>query len=312
MPTSPLDYSRGITFGYNPLDRRSEEREDGVLLAAALADAQARTYVLSGDRLLIRPGAADPGTHDPAAARDLGIDMATALLLGWLPNGSPRFAARLSVDPDGLFGGYELVDLRTLAQEALIGADSYGPVAQARSMLGWHERHGFCANCGHATTIALGGYRRDCPSCAAQHFPRIDPVAIMLVSLGDRILLGRGTRFRTGNFSCLAGFVEPGETIEDAVRRETFEEAGIRVGRVRYHASQPWPFVSTLMIGCIGEALNEDIVMDATELEACRWFSRAEVSRMVEGTHPDGITCPPRLAIARHLIDHWLQTPSTG
>ena len=117
-------------------------------------------------------------------------------------------------------------------------------------MLFWHQRHGFCAVCGSPTTVALGGYRRDCAACGAQHFPRTDPVAIMLIHDGDRALLGRQARFKTGMYSCLAGFVEPGETLEDAVRRETFEEAGIKVGRVAFHASQPWPFPSSLMLGC--------------------------------------------------------------
>lgn len=313
MPQPFLDHSSQITFARNPLDRRSEAREDGVLLAAALKDARARVFLLIGDRLLVRAAASDTGTHDLEAAGAFGVDMASALLLGWLPDGSPRFAARLRSEPaTTLPEGLRLVDLRTLAAEGLVDVDAFGQVAQARSMLGWHERHGFCANCGHATAVAVGGYRRDCPNCAAHHFPRVDPVAIMLVSRGERILLGRQTRFAPGRYSCLAGFVEPGETVEDAVRRETYEEAGIRVGTVRFHASQPWPFVSTLMLGCIGEALTEDIVMDGAELEDCRWFSRGEVSSMVAGTHPAALSCPPRLAIARHLIEFWLGAPASS
>ena len=135
--------------------------------------------------------------------------------------------------------------------------------------------------------MRIGGYRRDCPNCGAEHFPRTDPVVIMLAIDGERCLLGRQARFAPGMYSCLAGFVEPGETIEDAVRRETAEEAGITVGRVRYHASQPWPFPSSLMIGCHAEALSRDIVRDDAELEACRWFSRAEVRAMLAG-RPSG------------------------
>ncbi|HUG62635.1 MAG TPA: NAD(+) diphosphatase [Methylomirabilota bacterium] len=306
MLVTSADRSRAIPFGDNPLDRWSEKREDGVMLADALRDPRARVYLFASDRLLTRAGETDSATCSLADAEALGASPAGALLLGLLPDGAPRFAARLAADPDPV-EGIDLTDLRTLAAEGRFEAGVYGQLAQARSMLGWHERHGFCANCGHPTAVALGGYRRDCGHCAAQHFPRVDPVAIMLVSDGDRALLGRQARFRTGNYSCLAGFVEPGESMEDAVRRETFEEAGIRVGRVTFHSSQPWPFVSSLMLGCHAEALSTEITVDETELEDCRWFGRGEVARMVAGTHPDGLTCPPPLAIARHLIEHWLR-----
>jgi NAD+ diphosphatase len=301
MTEMPLDASGAITFGRNPIDRRSEARENGAVMATALADARARAFALIADRVVLAEGSEEP-TFDLATVAGLGADPAALLLLGWLPDGAPRFAARLPADPPGRV----LVDLRTLAGEGTMPPELYGQLAQARSMLSWHERHGFCANCGAPTTIGAAGYRRDCAACGAQHFPRTDPVAIMLVSDGDRALLGRQARFRPGSYSCLAGFVEPGETLEAAVRRETFEEAGIRVGRVRFHASQPWPFVSSLMLGCHGEALSTEIAMDANELEDCRWFHRDEVRAMRDGTHPDGLTCPPPLAIARHLIEAWL------
>jgi NAD+ diphosphatase len=150
--------------------------------------------------------------------------------------------------------------------------------------------------------MKIGGYRRDCPACGAQHFPRTDPVAIMLTVHGDRCLLGRQRRFLPGMYSCLAGFIEPGETIEDAVRRETREESGILVGRVDYRASQPWPFPASLMIGCVAEALTTEITRDDEELEDCRWFDRDEVRRMFAGDHPDGLLPPNRIAIAHHLL----------
>ncbi len=298
------DPSCAIPYGLNPLDRRSEKRGNAAELEAARSHPHARAYLLAGDRVLLA-GGDDAAAHAPDLARGLGVELATAMLLGWQADGAPRLAGAL---PAGMEppAGMEFVDLRSIAAEARVSPGVLGQLAQARSMLAWHARHGFCANCGHATAIAIGGYRRDCPSCAAQHFPRVDPVAIMLVTDGERALLGRQAHFRAGSYSCLAGFVEPGETLEDAVRRETFEEAGIRVGRVRFHASQPWPFVSSLMLGCIGEALSAEIVMDETELEDCRWFPREEVIRMVRGDHPGGLACPPRLAIARHLIEHWL------
>ena len=181
-------------------------------------------------------------------------------------------------------------------------------MAQAASLLAWHASHRFCGKGGNATEIRAGGYKRVCVSCGAEHFPRTDPVVIMLAVTRDACLLGRGRHFGQGMFSALAGFVEPGETIEGAVRRETLEESGIRLGRVAYHASQPWPFPYSLMIGCYGEALNEDMQADLEELEACRWFSRAEISSMLRKEHPDGLFVPPRAAIAHHLIRHWAET----
>ena len=149
---------------------------------------------------------------------------------------------------------------------------------------------------------AEGGYRRHCASCGLDHFPRTDPVAIIVVIDGERLLLGRQKHFAPGVYSALAGFMEPGETIEDCARREVFEEAGIRVGKVDYYASQPWPFPANLMIGLIGEALNSDIVVDQVELEDARWFTRAEALAMLADTHPDGMKVPTPMAIAHHLL----------
>ena len=181
-----------------------------------------------------------------------------------------------------------------------------GALAQGAALLAWNQNHRFCARWGSPTEMRAGGYKRLCVQCGAEHFPRTDPVAIMLTVTRDRCLLGRGRHFAPGMFSALAGFVEPGETIEDAVRRETLEESGIRLGRVQYFASQPWPFPYSLMIGCFGEALNEDIHADLSELEACRWFERDEVRAGLEKRHPDGIFMPPKGAIAHHLIRTWV------
>jgi NAD+ diphosphatase len=156
--------------------------------------------------------------------------------------------------------------------------------------------------------MRAGGYKRHCLNCNSEHFPRTDPVAIMLAVTQDRCLLGRSPHFIPGMYSALAGFIEPGETIEAAVRRETLEESGIRLGRVAYHASQPWPFPYSLMIGCFGEALNEDISFDGTELEDCRWFGRDEVRAMIAGDASSGIFVPPKAAIAHHLIRAWAES----
>jgi NAD+ diphosphatase len=165
--------------------------------------------------------------------------------------------------------------------------------ATAKAVLGWHASHGFCATCGARSEVAQAGWRRDCPACGTQHFPRTDPVVIMLVTRGDRVLLGRSPGWPEGMASLLAGFVEPGETVEAAVRREVREEAGVEVGRVGYLASQPWPFPASLMLGCRGEALSEAIRRDPVELEWAGWVSRARLFGIFEGRDP---SCARRAA----------------
>jgi NAD+ diphosphatase len=295
-----VEPSAFIGFAGNRIDRRSEKRDEQAV-ATALADPAARLYLFHGDKAVLRDS--DP-LFTPVEADGLGTQRDGAVLLGWTPAG-PRLAMVLPADASLDETRVRLVDLRSLAVEGAVAGQHLGALAQARSLTGWHLRHGFCAVCGTKTVMRMGGYRRDCPSCGAEHFPRTDPVVIMLAIDGERCLLGRQARFAPAMYSCLAGFVEPGETIEDAVRRETAEEAGITVGRVRYHASQPWPFPSSLMIGCHAEATSRDITRDETELEACRWFGRAEVHAMLAGRHPEGLRCPPEIAIAHHLIRAW-------
>ena len=292
-------------FAANRIDRRSEHRgPDSV--PAALADLSARFYLFHGDRVFTR--VAEP-LFALADAVELGAAVKSAVLLGWSGD-APRLAAT-APEPAADLAAVTLTDLRALATTGAATPEHLGALAQARSLLYWHSRHGFCANCGAATAATNGGYRRDCPECKAEHFPRTDPVVIMLAILGqgagERVLLGRQPRFPPGMYSALAGFLEPGETIEAAVRRETQEEAGVRIGRVRYHASQPWPFPASLMIGCHAEALSETIVRDATELEDCRWFNRAEVAAMLDGRHPEGFKAPNPIAIAHWLVRAWLE-----
>jgi NAD+ diphosphatase len=177
--------------------------------------------------------------------------------------------------------------------------------ASAKSVLAWHDSHRFCSKCGHKSEAADAGWRRTCPECGTFHFPRTDPVVIMLILSGDNVLVGRSPGWPEGMYSLLAGFLEPGETIEAAVRREVFEEAGITVGAVSYLASQPWAFPSSLMIGCYGEATSTDITLDPIELEDARWVSRADMVRASNGEHPE--IMPARNgAIAHFLLENWL------
>jgi NAD+ diphosphatase len=178
--------------------------------------------------------------------------------------------------------------------------------AAALSLSRWHSRHRFCANCGHSTMVVRGGWSRRCPSCTAEHFPRVDPVVIMLAEHDGKLLLGRQPQYPPGRYSALAGFVEVGEDVEAAVARELFEEAGVRVRKVRYVASQPWPFPSSLMLGCHAETEGPDLCIDAAELEDARWFSREQVAAALEGRPGASFEPPPRTAIARTLLEQWL------
>ncbi len=301
-----------LGFAANILDRSGAERESAAL-AAPEGDPRTRMVVIAGD-LAILSAVPEGATALLAPGRIATAEFGERVFLGRL-DGAPVVAAsidparaeELRADP-----AFLVLDLRTIAVQGTVPAGETGMLAQAKSLLLWHSRHRFCAQCGAATAPAQAGLRRDCPACAAQHFPRTDPVTIMLVARGESCLLGRQARFPAGSYSCLAGFVSPGETIEDAVRREVREEAGIGVGRVRYLLSQPWPFPSSLMIGCLGETLDEAIVIDRDELEDARWFSRDEAASMLERRHPDGLVTPPPMAIAHHLIRAWVEGATPG
>jgi NAD+ diphosphatase len=230
------------------------------------------------------------------------------------PSGANGERRRPPGDADG---AVRPVGLRE-ALAVLDPADA-GLAAHAAALLNWHRRHPFCAVCGHASEIAEAGMVRVCPRCGAHHFPRTDPVVIMVVCDGDRVLLGRNQRWPPRRYSALAGFVEPGETLEEAVRREVAEEAGVEVGTPRYVASQPWPFPASLMVGFEADWTGGEPRRQDDELEDVRWFSRAEVAAAAAldadgwGREPEttggGLLLPPRLAIARQLIDRWLAPP---
>jgi NAD+ diphosphatase len=302
--------SASIGFNFNPLDRHSGKRDDHAFVERLRSDPAARFLVFDGDVPLLKRGSA----YDPwfAAGETAAFGQPLqSLFLGEDTDGSGRFALGFTLDlapqEPSSGTGYERIDLRSLALQDLVGAGTLGMLAEAKSMLDWHRRHAFCANCGAASRITMAGWQRICDVCNARHFPRVDPVVIMLAIDGERCLLGRQPHFAPGMYSALAGFVEPGETAEDAVRREVMEEAGVKCGQVVYFASQPWPFPSSLMIGCFAQASDTDIVVDRDELEDARWFSRKEVAAMLAGTHADGLSAPKPFAIAHHLLRAYVE-----
>ena len=291
------------------IERAAELRIDAAAMAALVKHPGAGTYVIGGEWIVAKKGSPlNEPLFTPAEAHELG-STAETIFLGLL-DGVPRFGHGLSPQSAEALksrGDLLVTDLRSIAVQGLVAADDLPPIAEAKAVLHWHARHRFCPNCGAATRLVCGGWRRDCPQCKAEHFPRTDPVVIMLAIDGDRCLLGRSPRFVPTMWSCLAGFVEPGESIEDAVHRETREEAGITCGRVVYFASQPWPFPTSLMIGCHAEALTHEIVVDREELEDARWFSKEEIETMLMRKHPQGLTTPPPVAIAHHIIRAWVE-----
>ena len=295
-------------FAGNPLDRVSQRRQDAGWVASLLEDPATRVLPLHGLKPQIRhssPAALDWQGVGPW--RPLIDDGSTLILLG-MREGRAYFAldaTSAEIPPDG-----DSVAMDARAAAPIIDGGEAAILAEARSLIDWHARHRYCAQCGTPSAVVSGGWVRHCPNCKAHHFPRVDPVVIMLAVSGERCLLGRGHRRPGARFSCLAGFMEPGETLEEAVRREVLEESGIQVGRVRYLASQPWPFPSSLMMGFLGEALTEEITIDPEELAEVRWFERDEVRAMVERSRSDDpvpglATLPPPLAIGHQIARRW-------
>jgi NAD+ diphosphatase len=273
-----------------------------------------RAYVLYRDSLLVkREGDRVRALLTIDEALKAGANPGT-IFLG-LRDGAAVFGMGMSPAAAEALAGRDdttLTELRGMAMQGAVPPEQLGTIAMAKSMVSWHQRHGFCASCGTKTAMREGGWKRECPACKTEHFPRTDPVVISLVASGDKCLLGRQKQFPPGMYSCLAGFVEAAETIEDAVRREIFEESGIRCAEVTYYMTQPWPYPSSLMIGCNARALNEDIVVDHTELEDARWFSRDEARQMLLRQHPNGLAGPHPFAIAHHLVGRWLHGTETA
>ncbi|MCB6179553.1 NAD(+) diphosphatase [Rhodobacter sp. Har01] len=305
----------GMAFIGSELDRAQELRTDPEALAALAAAG--RVLPFWRGRPLI--GAEAAGWLD--AGHPILAAAAETVFLGRL-DGRGMFAADVSARPleAGAAATGSSFDVGDLADPEAPAGLAYADLRQqmtaldpveaelaatGRALLEWHRSHRFCAACGTPSLAVRGGWQRQCPACGAEHFPRTDPVVIMLVTLGNRTLLGRSPGWPPGMFSCLAGFVEPGETLEAAVRREVAEETGLRCGPVRYLASQPWPFPSSLMLGARTEAETEALTPDPSEIEEALWIGREELLTVFAGTHPR-IRAPRRGAIARHLLAMWL------
>jgi NAD+ diphosphatase len=298
-----------IAFCGNRLDRAGNKRGDEAWLAELRASPSVRVLPLFKLQPLLQGAEGGDASElcfvDGVRASALAGDGAAEVFLG-LDGETAYFARDVSALPDtstvSEFGHFR----EARAAASVLPQEQIAILGQAKALLDWHARHQFCARCGSSTTLADAGYRRVCPSCKAEHFPRTDPAVIMLATADDHCLLARNKRFAGGLYSTLAGFVEPGESIEEAVRREVMEEVSLRIGRVRYFASQPWPFPSSLMIGCFAKSLTRDIAVDGNEIVAAQWFERQTVRRLISGESKE-INLPRRDAIAFHLVKTWAE-----
>ena len=288
-----------LSFTGNPLDRASAQRSDPDWLAAQQARADARFLPIWQAKPLVAGARAAF-----LSASDLHLLPDQLCVFLGLSGGQPFFAAAMAPSEEPPLA--TLGEFRDMRAAAFVLPDQETAIAgQAKALIDWHHRHRFCANCGGETAAADAGYRRDCPQCGTQHFPRTDPVVIMLPVLGEECLIGRNARFPGGLYSAFAGFLEPGETVEEAVRRELHEEVALKVGRITYHASQHWPFPSSLMLGCYAEALSKDFVIDEREISDARWLTKAEARERLAKDFDDGMKMPTSIAIARVLIADW-------
>lgn len=301
------------------LDRQSDKRSDAAYLDKLLAAEEARFLVLADQKPVIESN--EERTKGSirwftrADLERLGMPIGDALFLGTEPkSGAGRFAIAVTEHrarnaPGGLEIMRPIVDLRSLAMQGVLPSEELSLLGLAKALAAWHENTRCCGHCGGTTLVKDGGWRRKCWACGQEHFPRTDPVVIMLIVDRERdaCLLGHEARFNENMWSTLAGFIEPGEDIEHAVRRETLEETNIQVGEVRFHSAQPWPFPHSLMLGCIGFAKTTEITIDPKEIVDARWYPRAEIKQMLEGTHPQGLWVPGQQAIARALITAFVE-----
>ena len=308
------DHDHGHVFTGSPLDRAGNERRDRAWIEDQHAHPARRYLALRDLEALVEN---DPAPTVAWLAPDElpgGALDGEAVLLG-LDGAAPRFAIDLTaVDEEALGGplaaGRRFAEVRGVSPDLPVRDTAI--LAQARSLVDWHARHRFCAACGAATSPRNGGLMRVCEGCGAEHFPRVDPVVIVLIIDGDRCLLVSGRGRPGSNYTCIAGFMEQGETVEEAVRREVREEAGVEVAAVRYHSSQPWPFPASLMLGCHAEAASESIAIDPEEIKDARWFDRADVAQAIafaageiEGESGLDFGVPAPFTISHQLIRAW-------
>lgn len=315
-----MKHAETVTFGGSGLDRAGEVRGNAAAVDALAQSPDARAILMWKGKPLIRK-------ERPAELVRLPmdhpvLDQATARILLGREDGAARFAVAIDDwEPDGDLSEINLFLDPSEQQHSLLSqGDVFAELrrvmtwltprdaelaATARAIFMWHGSHGFCARCGARSTMTMAGWQRDCPECGAKHFPRTDPVVIMLITQGNSVLMGRSPGWPEGMYSLLAGFVEPGETLEAAVRREVFEESGIRVGAVTYLASQPWPFPASLMFGCAGEAISQEITIDPVEIEDAIWVSREDIMLAFAGEHPT-ILPARKGAIAHFLLQNWV------
>jgi len=296
------------------LDRQSDKRADADYINGLKEDQRARFLILADFKPVIRSDDARTEAGLRWFGRDdvqaFGLPLQDAIFLGTdRETGAGCFAVsctehRVRNAPGGLETLRPIVDLRSLAMQGIAPAQDVSLMGMAKALAHWHDATRCCGHCGGSTMSRDGGWKRKCWACGQEHFPRTDPVVIMLIvdPTGERALLGHEARFMEDMWSTLAGFLEPGEDIAHAVRRETWEEAGIKVGEVRFHSSQPWPFPYSLMLGCHGMAQTTDITIDPDEILDARWFSRDDLRHMLDGTHPQGFWLPGKQAIARSLV----------
>ncbi|GIK47734.1 MAG: NAD(+) diphosphatase [Hyphomonadaceae bacterium] len=293
-------------FTRSPLDRAGHHRRDKAWLEDAWKAETTLLIPFNQQRPFVTEenGVVAPGWLGAHARAGVAGPNARWLFLGLDAAGAARFAIDAD-DPAKLEGLGRFDDLRALG--ARLSRDDLAILGPAKAVFEWHVKNGYCANCGAPTLIVEAGWKRQCPICSAEHFPRVDPVCIMLPTFGDKCFLGRQRAWPRGMHSALAGFIEPGEPIEEAVARETLEEAGLRVREVRMHSTQPWPFPHSLMIGVLCEVENDDETVDTFELESGRWFTREEARLLIAAKHPDAF-CPPPFAIAHQLLKTWAES----
>jgi NAD+ diphosphatase len=281
-------------FSQNPLDRLDSTRRNPKEVEKLKASSNTKFILFDNDKVLF-----DKQTKN-CFFSNIELDTTDAILLG-RENDINYFVLNKPI-----YKNTQAIPLREFANSSFLKKEKLGIIAQASAILNWHNNHKYCSFCGNKTLMKHAGWRRDCISCERQHFPRVDPVVIMLVTYGQYCLVGRGVNFPKNRYSCLAGYMESGETIEDASRRELFEEAGVIGLDVKYKLSQPWPFPSTLMIGVHVKAKSQKLTIDKHEIADAKWIHKDDIKKILHGDESFGFSIPSKIAVARNLLEIWV------